>query len=358
MQPITVYALMRRRFMQEASVSARAETIAPSRLRPLSIGDLLDESVRLYRRNWIRLVTIAAIITVPVTVFGLGFALLGASTFSSRPLLYAPSNSNPTTRWFIGQFGQIIVGLISAGLNGIMLGALVLVAGQSYLGRPVTTGQAYHFAVRRFLVMIGTFIVFLLFLLLLLIATLIPCVGWLGGPSAIAFVIVNLSALIVPVIMLEDRGVFASLRRSWVLSKSQFWRILLILVVLYLFNMVLVGGPTWVVAVLVIALTSNPGMMSVVTVMMSAVVSLIFTPIWGVCMTLLYYDARVRREAFDLALIAGIEASLDEEQEPLLARSDWKTLGILTLITVPAAIMLLFLWPFFLFGTMGALRGF
>jgi nickel-dependent lactate racemase len=34
----------------------------------VSIGDLLDESVRLYRRNWIRLVTIAAIVTVPVTV--------------------------------------------------------------------------------------------------------------------------------------------------------------------------------------------------------------------------------------------------------------------------------------------------
>jgi hypothetical protein len=99
-------------------------------------------------------------------------------------------------------------------------------------------------------------------------------------------------------------------------------------------------------------------MLSFVTVGMSAVVSLIFTPIWGVCVTLLYYDARVRREAFDLALIAGIEVPLDEEQEPLFVRSDWKTLGILTLITVPAAIVLLFLWPLFLVGTLGALGGF
>jgi hypothetical protein len=339
-------------------VSTPIEAITPPRLRLLSIGDLLDESVRLYRRNWIRLVTIAAIITVPLTVLELAFAFLSASVFSFRSSFYSPSYGDPTTRWLIGQSGQIILSLISVGLNGIMLGALVLVAGQSYLGRPVSTGQAYRLALRRFRVMIGTFILFLLILLLLLVATLFPCVGWLGGPSAIVFMMVNLSALIVPVIMLESRGVLASLRRSWLLSKSQFWRILLILVVLYLFNMVLVGGPTWVIAILVIALTNNPAMLSFVTVGMSTVVSLIFTPIWGVCVTLLYYDARVRREAFDLALIAGIEVPLDEEQEPLFVRSDWKTLGILTLITVPAAIVLLFLWPLFLVGTLGALGGF
>lgn len=331
-------------------MSAHIQAVAPPRLCPLSIGDLLDESVFLYRRNWIRLVTIAALVTVPVTVLQAASTWLNVSITSSLGMSGSSGDSLALT--FLSQVIQLGVGVIDSIVTVLMTGALIYVAGQSYLGRVITPRQAYGYAARRLLVMIGSYLLAGLIILLLIVASIIPCVGWLGGPPAAAFATINLFLLIVPIVMLEGRGVRASLRRSWMLAKSQFWRVLLLAFVLYLFNLAVIGGPTWVVTVLVLALTQNPTYIAFVTVAVSALANLVFTPIWGVCVTLLYYDARVRREGFDLAWLAGIEAPPDDAREPLLVSSDWKTLGILTLVTLPAFVLfmlggwMLFLIPF------------
>ena len=333
-------------------MSSPALVVEPLRLRPLSIGDLLDEGVRLYRRNWIQLVTIAAIVTVPIATLQFGFTFLSASAMWPTGTTRYSGDS-----WLIGQVGQMIVGLIDGVLSGLMLGAMIYVAGQSYLGHRVPTGQAYRYSIRRYLVTLGASILTGLLLFALVLASIIPCVGWLGGPPVIAFVMVNLSVLIVPVVMLEGKGVGASMRRSWALAKSQFWRILLVVVVLYLFGLALVGGPTYVASLLVLLLTQNPALLAFVSVATSTLVNLAATPIQGVCLTLLYYDARIRREAFDLAMLIGDESPPENEREPLFTRSDWKTLGLLMLVAIPAAGLLLFLWPLFLFGAMGAMQG-
>ncbi len=336
-------------------MSAQIQVIAPPRLRPLSISDLLDEGVRLYRRNWIRFVTIAAIVAVPVSVLQAGSTWLNVSATPSFGGAGVPGDS--LTPVLLSQAVQLGVSVIDAIVTVLMTGALIYVAGRSYLGQVITPRQAYGYAARRLLVMIGSYLLAGLIVLILIVASIIPCVGWLGGPPATAFATVNLSVLIVPIVMLEGKGVRASLRRSWALTKSQFWRVLLLAFLLYLFNLAVIGGPIWVVAILVVAVTQNPTYVAFVTVAVSALVNLIFTPIWGVCITLLYYDARVRREGFDLAWLAGIEAPPDDDREPLLASSDWKTLGILTLLTIPAFLLFTFGgWILFLIPFM-AMRG-
>ncbi len=74
-------------------------------------------------------------------------------------------------------------------------------------------------------------------------------------------------------------------------------------------------------------------------------------------MTLLYYDARVRREALDLELLAGSGALPSEDNEPLLERSDWKKLGILVLVTIPAIILFSLFGLALLAPLMGTVRG-
>ncbi len=64
-------------------MSAQAQPIVPPRLRALSAGDLLDESIRLYRRSWMRFLTIAAVTTVPLAVIELALTLLKTSAVSS-----------------------------------------------------------------------------------------------------------------------------------------------------------------------------------------------------------------------------------------------------------------------------------
>ncbi len=340
-------------------MSAQVEIAAPPRLRILALGDLLDETVRLYRRDFVRFVGVAALATVPILVVQMASAFLQTRTLT--PFLRSSGSSSPDPSVYgpiMLQSAVQIGGAVIAGImTMLMVGALAYVAGTSYLGQPATMGQGYRLALRRFPVMLGAGALIGLILLLLGVFTLIPCIGWLGGPAAIAFVLVNSSLLLLPVIMLEGHGVRTSLRRTWALSKSQFWRVLAIAVIMYLFNLAVIGGPASVVSVLVAVTLENTILASVISLVMSALVSLIFTPLWSVCQTLLYYDARVRREAFDLELIAGTGAAPYDETEPLVAGSDAKTLGILLLIAVPACGLLSVIAGPLYMGLLGPLRG-
>jgi hypothetical protein len=325
---------------KEMIMSSPAQAITLPRLRPLSIGDLLDEGVRLYRRTWIQLGTIAAIVTVPATV------LQSVSTFLNLNTLLSPASPRYADSAFLSlaQLGQFVVGIVYGILQQLMLGAIVYAAGQDYLGHRVDTRSAYRRSARRYLVLLAASILTGLLLLALAAVTLIPCVGWLGGPPMIVFACINLLLLIEPVVMLEDQGAAGSLRRTWMLAKSQFWRVLLISFVLYLFNLALVGGPTYVVTVLAMVVTQSPAAFAFVNVATGAAVNLVFQPIWGVCMTLLYYDARVRREGLDLSVLMGDESPLEQVREPLFVRSDWKTMGILALLSLPGIALLMLGW--------------
>lgn len=324
------------------------------RLRPLSIGDLMDEGVRLYRRNWLQLVTLAAIFTVPNSALGVGYLILNADWLNpARAARLAPFS----TAYWLFIVSQWVYTAIAYALYGLMMGAMVYAAGRHYLNRPVTTQKVLGFVMRRLPVMAGVYLLLLITLVVLSLAlVVIVCIGWVAAPPVIAFVMTNLTALIVPILMLEDRGALASMRRSWLLTKSQFWRIVLVLFVLYLFNMAIASGPTLLASVLAINMTKNMVLYSTISVGSGALIGVVFTPIWGVCLTLLYYDTRVRREAFDLALIVGDDAPPDDKG-PLLIRSDWATLGILLVGTWAAlGAMMVGSW-LFAFGMISAMRG-
>jgi hypothetical protein len=118
-------------------VSAQVKAMAPLRLHALSIGDLLDESISLYRRNWVQFVTIAAIVTIPITILDLGFTLL--STSASQPFdITGPSaySRGPALLSLAGQMGQFIVALISLG-HWCMRQGIVIWASQSQHGEPL-----------------------------------------------------------------------------------------------------------------------------------------------------------------------------------------------------------------------------
>jgi hypothetical protein len=103
------------------------------------------------------------------------------------------------------------------------------------------------------------------------------------------------------VVVLEERSAGESFRRSWDLAKGEVGKILgtmvlawLIFIVLYALLIVIVG--------LIVGLlgSSNERMTSLLVAILLALVY----PITGVVTTLLYYDIRVRREGYDLELMA------------------------------------------------------
>jgi hypothetical protein len=95
------------------------------------------------------------------------------------------------------------------------------------------------------------------------------------------------------IVALEGRRSGDAIRRSFALTKGQAWRIMGLLLPLFLLMIV----PT---IFQVIVVSELPAMAaSVVTILVSFVLSTTLTPAIALTMVLLYYDQRVRREAYD-----------------------------------------------------------
>ncbi len=250
----------------------------PPTLRPLTVGEILDTSFSLYRRHFGALATVALVCTgVPLA---LRLFLEGGGGFLANlplALLYTLS---------------LVV------LNLIATGATVFVVSESYLGRPISAREALRRAtpyIGRILVcsLLMAFVVGLGFLFFV-----IP--GFMLGVGL---------ALTIPVVVIEPRtGASAALSRSWELTRGARWRIfglgLTLLVLLY----VPVVAVTGLFAVVLPATGGGFGPASlgaIVAIAIGGLVQMFIYPLFYCVLTVTYYDLRVRKEGFDLELLAS-----------------------------------------------------
>src|SRR5712691_4599839 len=104
-------------------------------------------------------------------------------------------------------------------------------------------------------------------------------------------------------------GPIAALGRAWRLSSGNRWRIFGIQVLLVILNLVLsvlIGGLFGGLAAAG-GQTGQPGQFGVSNIVQSLVnlaSTIVWAPVQWIAFTVLYYDLRVRKEAFDLQLAA------------------------------------------------------
>jgi membrane-anchored glycerophosphoryl diester phosphodiesterase (GDPDase) len=126
-------------------------------------------------------------------------------------------------------------------------------------------------------------------------------------------------AMATPALVLEDLGVVASLRRSWALTRGRFWRtfgVLLVAGILVGIVQQVVGFGVQVVGSLLgfaVGSTLGDGGEVVAIVVTAAFVvvgsllaSMVCQPFLAAVTALLYTDARIRKEGFDLALVHAV----------------------------------------------------
>jgi hypothetical protein len=110
-------------------------------------------------------------------------------------------------------------------------------------------------------------------------------------------------ALAIPAIVYEGVSGFRGMARSWQLVKGAFWRTVGVIVLLSILVLILT-----LVTYLIVDLPSNALRGDVALaydVVAQAVATIIATPISLITITLLYFDRRIRREAFDLEMLAA-----------------------------------------------------
>ncbi|MDQ2757469.1 MAG: glycerophosphoryl diester phosphodiesterase membrane domain-containing protein [Actinomycetota bacterium] len=287
-------------------------------LRPLSVSDLLDGAAKHVRRSpgpilGTTLVTVALAAVPSVLVAGLA---------SSGSWYYGLGLGSVVTA---GEATGVLLFLGVSYAVLLLCGVMAVPVSRAALGQPTTAREVWVVVRPRLWRLL------LLDALLLVVAT-VPGVGALFALTLVAdapgsvVVVAGVLALVVilgwvalvvwrtglagPVVVLEQRGVRAALRRSWALSRGSFWRIagstaLVGAIAGLVFSVLGLVLGLLSVAVVAVAGYDNAAFDGAVLIganLTTLLASAVVAPFVGSAVALLYVDARMRREGFDVVL--------------------------------------------------------
>lgn len=259
------------------------------RLRPLEIGDLLDETFRMYRRHFLLFAGISVLLSIPEAILtGYGyFAILGS-------LLQAPS-SPPNLAALVPALVSFAVGaLLLLVLLPFSVGAVTYAACESAMGRRVTAGGIVSGIFRRYFELLGFWL--LVGVMLYVGFCLIPLWIWIWV-SWIA---------VMPVIFVEGAPLGAAMGRSWRLVEGRWWRTFLILFLMFILVTVVQGALAAFVTLgqLLLSLVLSQTIVLAIAQATATLVGALVTPVLQIAIVLIYFDLRVRREGLDLFQLA------------------------------------------------------
>lgn len=258
-------------------------------LRPLSLGELLDRTFSLYRGNFTLFVGIAAVAYLPLFVIRVVAGLAQVSSLKDL-------KPGATATVIVASLITVVFYLASV---AAAQAATVTAVSSVYLGNSTTVGSAYGrvrgMILRVVLVMIGMGIGIGIGLLLLIVPGIILTLMW---------------ALTIPIVVLENADLFEALGRSRDLTAGHRGRVFLIILLFatltYLFSLL------WEIPLIAwIAIKGVEGMQrailspgfTIASNAMNFVTESLLTPLMTIAFSLMYYDERVRKEAFDIQLM-------------------------------------------------------
>jgi hypothetical protein len=252
-------------------------------LRPMTLGEVLDRTFKLYKSNFLLFAGITAWPFLVLLVINIGIA---GSGLGARPAAGSvpPSGMLPSVI-----AGGITFALLYLFLLGAAQAATVFAVSDLYLGRPTGLRDCYKRvgarAVRVILILLLTGLIVAVGCLLLIIPGII---------------LLCRTAISVPASMLEDSKSIRSIERSMELTKG------------YAGQMFVIFLMVWVLSWLVAAIFQAPfaflvqaqhtvSFGTLVLQHLSGFVSQVLVgPIGTIAFSLMYYNLRVRKEAFDI----------------------------------------------------------
>lgn len=246
-------------------------------LRPLTLGELLDHTFQLYRAHFVFFSGIHAIAGIPLLAVQLATAL------------WEPD----TEMVFVLLASFLVVVVVTFVMGTIAQGATVVAVSQLHLGRPISISGAFAGIRGR---------VLMLCLLALVVSVLI-------GLGVLLLVVPGVLlalrwAIVVPAAVLEHKNIDDAMRRSAELTAGLRGRVFAIYVLYFL--LAFIGSSIFQVPAVGATLSAlrdggtPPMWTSILEAAGGFVTQALVGPLLTIGLTLMYYEARVRKEAFDL----------------------------------------------------------
>jgi hypothetical protein len=272
-------------------------------LRPRSVGEVLDTAVLLYRARFGALMRVAIAILIPVAILTT-LVLLSALPddysvgFNGEATPVYNSDTNTAV-----QLGAVIVTtLLSALATAFVTAATTRIVADAYVGQGATPMDGARAAGRRLLPIIGV--------------TIIVTVATVAGYFLCfvpGFWIQTAWAVAIPALLLERTGVFRALGRSFELTKVRFWLAFGVFWIGQLLVFALRTGFAALVALVIIRGSSSDSGDVIAQSLGNAIASIVTVPFAATALVALYFDLRIRAEAFDVQMMI---AGLDEPRVP------------------------------------------
>ncbi len=273
-------------------------------IRPMNFGEILDGALMIYRRHFGLFLKLAVTaLSVPVVLF----AYFGVRALAD--LREAP---------FHALFSLLPIVIVFYVATLVLTAGTIRIISDSYLGRVPRLQDALALGISKIipLVAVGMGKALVVFLLLFVTGVLAGALAVplrASGPGLLlVFALAGAGlwltlfvacgyGVTTPVVVLEElASSFDAFGRSWELTRSFKLKVLGLACVAFLLCNTLPSQALQVVAQAV--QRTAPGAAVVLSVL-AVIVPQILAPIIAAVITLMYYDLRVRREAFDLQVL-------------------------------------------------------
>jgi hypothetical protein len=295
-------------------------------LRPLTLGEVLDRTFSVFRARFWLFAGIAA------TVAGIQSAAQSLQLVLQRNVFKAADVAHGGAPDFKDMhIGGGVVSLVIAYLllflaMGVTQAATAYAVSEVYLGRPATIAGSFRATIRRWLAYIGIAMWQMGSMIWLPLVLTIPAIGLfalrstgmavLGGVLLFlgitggfvgGFILYLRNTLAIPAMVIERLGVRATMKRSKVLTDGAKGRIFVLMLIAGCLAMVV--GVLQAPFTMMVAFAMTKGQGSVVgqigLMLVSFVGQTVVIPVLMIGLTLVYFDQRVRKEAFDIAVMLG-----------------------------------------------------
>jgi hypothetical protein len=300
----------------------------------MSAGDIIDRAIRLYRRNFLALLRI---VIAPSLVAYAG-SILASIGMRNLTVLKGDARIAISVLMIFG--GWVIWAIGKAAFYAVLGGSSRSLVAHFFEGRPILARDVYRAVRERIWSLIGAmFMVGLMILgagiIIYFVVSIIAMVfvimaagvlndlpEWIRIAVSAIMVLVTLAALIfaflliysrvvyVPqILMVENKEVFSSIGRSFTLAGGEVRRIAALFLfwfyvgwsVLWLLFIPLGWVSDWIIPFS----TEVPLWYSVAWQTVAQLSEILLMPIFMLGCTLLYLDSRVRKEGFDVELLAN-----------------------------------------------------
>lgn len=315
--------------------------MAATNFEPMSIGQILDGTFRIYKSNFVRFIAIVAIIHVPIGLFQIVSQSLLASgamseTREATPMVL-PSDAAGIEGFLdsagaeLPAYGEgnpygnggsgVNMGVIIGGIVGMIIAGLALIFGtllcqaaltksisEYYLGNDISVGEAYKSVTPKIWTLMG--------------AGILVSLAFFGGLLLLVVpgIIFGLwFALTTPVIIAENTKATEGMRRSRELARGNLGKIFSVLFL----TSIIAGIIGLIISVpfSIISKFTGTGVLSIAIGQIGSIASnILAAPISAAAAILLYYDLRIRKEGFDLEMLANEigDEQVNVETEPFV----------------------------------------